>query len=596
MFINPLMGIELKKWGDMPVDAIAVSIETNESSAEGAEPVISPVQKSDFIEKNKVDSLFDAIETDLRSLLLGVGESTAELTRSISLAKNSIDSIRSKSTALTSKAQESSEVSTLLTTTTEQLNAATSEISRRINDSVAMVEDAAQAAIQTKERTASLEDSSHAIGNVIGMIAQIAKQTNLLALNATIEASRAGEAGLGFAVVAKEVKDLSEQTQNATNSIRAEIEKLQIDTKASISAVDNIVGSVENIRPVFSAVAAAVEQQTASFSELMRTAAISSEFIEHVTSSAIDIDTQAQDASTVSDAADESGQAIDKLLTRALVVLRQNEISNRRSTERIPHVVPITVHQNRNEFDRETIDIGMGGLLIHPSKDDQFSGNEKIRVDIRGCGITDGTVVAISDLGVHIQFDKVNDDVTEKLSDLLMRIAELDKEKITIAQRGADQISSALANLVNSNMISEADLFDTNYEPIAGTNPVQFSVKSLVELDKILPAIQEPIVSMNPDMVFCAAVDRNGYLPVHIKAYSQPQKSNDPEWNKANCRNRLIFDDRAGLSAARNLNNHLIQAYPRELGNGRTIMMKEVDVPIMVNGRHWGGFRTAYKI
>lgn len=572
------------------MEAIPAPIETDEGS------IAKTGADTAFLEKAKVDSLFDAIETDLRSLLMGVGESTAELTKSIFHAKKSIASIRSKSAALSSKAQESSEVSTLLTSTTEQLNAATSEISQRINDSVIMVEDAANAASQTKDRTSRLEESSHAIGNVISMIAQIAKQTNLLALNATIEASRAGEAGLGFAVVAKEVKDLSEQTQNATNSIRAEIEKLQIDTKASISAVDNIVGSVENIRPVFSAVAAAVEQQTASFSELLRTAAISSEFIEHVTSSAIDIDTQAQEASAISAAADESGQAIDKLLTRALVVLRQNEISNRRSTERMPHVVPITIHQNHSEFDRKTIDIGMGGLLIHPAKDDQFRGNEKIRVDIRGCGVTEGTVVAISDLGVHVQFDAVKEDVENKLSDLIIRIAELDKDKITIAKRGAEEVSKALANLLSTHQISEAELFDTDYVPIPGTSPVQFSVKSLDNLDKLLPAIQEPIVSMNPDMVFCAAVDRNGYLPVHIKIYSQPQKPNDPEWNKANCRNRLIFDDRAGLSAARNLNEHLIQAYPRELGNGHTIMMKEVDVPIMINGRHWGGFRTAYKI
>ena len=74
------------------------------------------------------------------------------------------------------------------------------------------------------------------------------------------------------------------------------------------------------------------------------------------------------------------------------------------------------------------------------------------------------------------------------------------------------------------------------------------------------------------------------------------QRPDDPVWNAANCRNRRIFDDRAGLSAARNVRPFLIQTYARDLGGGRTVMMKEIDAPIRVFGRHWGGFRTAYKI
>jgi methyl-accepting chemotaxis protein len=64
----------------------------------------------------------------------------------------------------------------------------------------------------------------------------------------------------------------------------------------------------------------------------------------------------------------------------------------------------------------------------------------------------------------------------------------------------------------------------------------------------------------------------------------------------ANARNRRIFDDRAGLTAARNVRPYLIQNYPREMGNGVTIMMREIDAPIRVFGKHWGGFRTAYRL
>jgi methyl-accepting chemotaxis protein len=96
-------------------------------------------------------------------------------------------------------------------------------------------------------------------------------------------------------------------------------------------------------------------------------------------------------------------------------------------------------------------------------------------------------------------------------------------------------------------------------------------------------------------MVFCAAVDRNGYLPVHNLVFSKPQRPGDPVWNAANARNRRIFDDRAGLGAARNTRPFLVQAYHRDMGGGVTVLMKEIDAPILVRGRHWGGFRTAYK-
>jgi methyl-accepting chemotaxis protein len=96
-------------------------------------------------------------------------------------------------------------------------------------------------------------------------------------------------------------------------------------------------------------------------------------------------------------------------------------------------------------------------------------------------------------------------------------------------------------------------------------------------------------------MVFCVTIDRNGYLPVHNKVYSHPQRPGDVAWNTAHSRNRRIFNDTAGLAAGRNQRTYLIQSYARDMGNGITVMMREIDVPIRVRGKHWGGFRTAYK-
>ena len=95
-------------------------------------------------------------------------------------------------------------------------------------------------------------------------------------------------------------------------------------------------------------------------------------------------------------------------------------------------------------------------------------------------------------------------------------------------------------------------------------------------------------------IAFCAAVDRNGYLPTHNLAYSKPQGS-DLSWNAANSRNRRIFNDRTGLRAGRNTQPFLLQTYRRDMGGGQHALMKDISAPIVIRGRHWGGFRMGLK-
>lgn len=58
---------------------------------------------------------------------------------------------------------------------------------------------------------------------------------------------------------------------------------------------------------------------------------------------------------------------------------------------------------------------------------------------------------------------------------------------------------------------------------------------------------------------------------------------------------RRIFNDRTGLASARNKKPFLLQTYRRDMGGGQFVMLKEASAPIMVQGRHWGGLRLAYK-
>jgi methyl-accepting chemotaxis protein len=109
------------------------------------------------------------------------------------------------------------------------MSASVSEISRQVQESLRIANDAVKQAEGASGRVAGLSEAAARIGDVIKMINAIAEQTNLLALNATIEA-RAGEAGKGFAVVAQEVKALASQTAKATDEISTQIVGMQAST------------------------------------------------------------------------------------------------------------------------------------------------------------------------------------------------------------------------------------------------------------------------------------------------------------------------------------------------------------------------------
>ena len=161
-----------------------------------------------------------------------------------------------------------------------------------------------------------------------------------------------------------------------------------------------------------------------------------------------------------------------------------------------------------------------------------------------------------------------------------------------VISRAAD-IAARFERAVDNGDISMEALFDQSYQPIPGTNPQQFTTKYVELTDRLLPDLLESALELGEPVVFCAAVDRNGFLPTHNSKYSHPQGS-DPKWNDANCRNRRHFKDNTGLAAATNTQELLVQSYVRQMGDIRQMMI-DASAPIMVKGRHWGGLRLAFK-
>lgn len=165
---------------------------------------------------------------------------------------------------------------------------------------------------------------------------------------------------------------------------------------------------------------------------------------------------------------------------------------------------------------------------------------------------------------------------------------------INLVQDRSKQIMKMIEAGVERGEITFGELFCQKYTDIPDTNPIQKMAPYTDFLDRVLPQIQEEILTTDDRIVFCACVDRNGYLPTHNTKFSQRQ-STDVEWNTANCRNRRIFDDRVGLKSGNNTEPFLLQVYRRDMGGGSFTMMKDLSAPIILDGKLWGGLRLAYK-
>jgi methyl-accepting chemotaxis protein len=206
----------------------------------------------------------------------------------------------SESGAAANAAQQVSHHVQTAAAATEEMAASIREISQSSAEAVRVAAAAASEAERATSTVGRLGASSAEIGSVVKVITSIAEQTNLLALNATIEAARAGESGKGFAVVAGEVKDLAQETARATEDIAQRVEAIQTDTEAAVQAIAHISRIIEDVNMFQTTIASAVEEQTATTSDLSRNV---SEAADGAATIARTVDAAAAAARTASDGA-----------------------------------------------------------------------------------------------------------------------------------------------------------------------------------------------------------------------------------------------------------------------------------------------------
>jgi methyl-accepting chemotaxis protein len=266
-------------------------------------PVVAAVEAALAPEPDSARDILELLELELGALIRQLERASSSVAGGAESTAATLTTIRARSDALAERTQAAQSTATAFAQAADKFTHSAEGIGEQVRHASRLADEAGAAAQEASVTVDRLRDSSAAIGNVVTLIAQIARQTTMLALNATIEAARAGSAGRGFAVVATEVKALAVQTQDATKEIERKIDALQKDAAGSVDAVHRISSAIEAIRPVFANVTDAVAEQNATTGEMSGNAAQASQFIVSVGDSAAEIDAAAKEAAAHGEAA-----------------------------------------------------------------------------------------------------------------------------------------------------------------------------------------------------------------------------------------------------------------------------------------------------
>lgn len=228
---------------------------------------IEQIQKT-IKDINENSGAVDTSSEELRNIansLLANTQKMSEKTETASLAFKDMDS---NLVSVAAAMEQSTTNITMVAGAAEEMNATISQIAENMDTASSISQSAVKQAEDTSSQMGELGAAAQAISKITETITEISDKTNLLALNATIEAARAGESGKGFAVVAHEIKELAQQTAEATSNIRAQIDGVQATSLSSIGSIDEILKIINSINDIIGDVSAAVKEQSLATQEI----------------------------------------------------------------------------------------------------------------------------------------------------------------------------------------------------------------------------------------------------------------------------------------------------------------------------------------
>jgi hypothetical protein len=518
--------------------------------------------------------------------------------------------MRDESAAIAAVAREAARVASdasenvaAVAAASEELSAAGREIGAQAARSTGIARQAVGTSDEAATAMAELGRAVASVGEVVRAIADIAARTNLLALNATIEAARAGDAGRGFAVVAGEVKELSRQTAAATQDISKRIRAIQSATDSSVAVMRDVAGAVREMDAANAAVAAAIEQQEATLRTIAGRLQGASTNTEKVATAVSEMAERGGRlgilAADAHGAAAQTDAQIEDLRGNVALVLHRVASLGDSWNKLVPLQAPGRLSLPGWSGDVTVLELSEQAALVRLAPEGgaslQASSGERLRLELPQTGVLDGTLEAFAAGRALIRLNEAQQVAQDTLSRFVASVRAADTYFVDAATAAAARASAALERAVQAGELTESAIFDTRYTPVPGSDPAQYITEFTPAADRLLRPILDDLLDFDKAVVGAFAVDRNGYAPTHNTNVSQTQRADDPTFNARYCRNRRLFDDRAGLSAGRMTGAHLLQSYERDMGGGQRMMIKEADAPITVGGRGWGALRLMYR-
>lgn len=253
---------------------------------------------------NVVDLSMSAVEVSVSSARILSG--TREVQGAATSMASAVEELAASIGEIENSAQRSSDA-------TAESSALTQEGMRELVDLTRHINETGEIFEMVTTKTTDLQKVVENLGKVVEMISKVAEQTNLLALNATIEAARAGEHGKGFAVVAGEVKNLSQQTTNATDTIRKQIAELNAsfgDVLQSVSSAQSTVNIITDKAQKVSNDFEKINDNSTSISHQV------SELVSIISQQRVAVDMLAENMTIVKDKGDINLHAVDTLTTQ----------------------------------------------------------------------------------------------------------------------------------------------------------------------------------------------------------------------------------------------------------------------------------------